>query len=491
MLEVDNLLEQIKRKYFQFSAPVKAALWFTVCNVLQKGISLFTTPIFTRLLTTEEYGTYSVYQSWYSMITILATLNLSSGVYNNAMTKFPEERKIVTSSFQGLTTIITGILFVIYLLGINFWTDIIGLQPLFIFAMFIEMLFISGYSFWTVGERYDYSYRKIIVVTIIIAVGSPLLSILSVLSTTYRVEARILSHVFVQVIIGLFFYIYNARQGKQFFNKKYWRFALRFNIPLLPHYLSMTVLNQADRIMISKMVGASEAAIYSVAYTISTMMSLIINAVNSSFVPYTYKSMKAEKYDGLRKNTNVLLVCIAILCLLTMCFGPEIIAIFATEDYYDAIWIIPPVAASVYFMFLYPLFSNIEFYYEKTKFVMFISSGGAIANVILNYIFIKKFGYYAAGYTTLFCYIIFAFSHYLYQKWIIRNARIQRDEIYDSKFMMLISILVILVMFGMAALYKYIVLRYAIIVLILIVMVINRQKIISALKEYTIIKKSN
>ncbi len=64
---------------------------------------------------------------------------------------------------------------------------------------------------------------------------------------------------------------------------------------------------------------------------------------------------------------------------------------------------------SVFFMFLYPLFANIEFYYEKTKFVMVASCSGALLNILLNYIFIGLYGYYAAGYTTLICYMVFFF----------------------------------------------------------------------------------
>ena len=96
--------------------------------------------------------------------------------------------------------------------------------------------------------------------------------------------------------------------------------------------------------------------------------------------------------------------------------GPEVISIFAPVEYYDAIWIVPPVACAVYFKFLYPLFSTVEFYYEKTGFVMIASCIAAGANIVLNYIFIRIYGYYAAGYTTLFCYILYSLAHYVFQR---------------------------------------------------------------------------
>ena len=45
----------ITSKYRSLSVQAKAALWFTICSFLQKGISFITVPIFTRLMSTEEY----------------------------------------------------------------------------------------------------------------------------------------------------------------------------------------------------------------------------------------------------------------------------------------------------------------------------------------------------------------------------------------------------------------------------------------------------
>lgn len=481
-VKMNSIITDSLNSYKKLSAPVKASIWFIICNIIQKGISLLTTPIFTRILTTEQYGTYSIYQSWYSIIFIFATLNLYAGVYNNGLTKYSEDKDSLTSSLQGLSTTVTVGLFILYLTNMNFWNDLLDLSSLFIFAMFIELLFGPAYSFWMVKQRYDYKYKKVVLVTIILAIGSPVLGIITVISTTYKAEARILSYVFLQVIVGLVFYIYNAKKGKKFFDAKYWKFALAFNLPLIPHYLSMTLLNQLDRIMISRMIGSSEAAIYSVAYTIAMMMNIITNAVNNSFIPYTYKGIKENNYEGIRNNSNLLIILIGGVCVIAMAFGPELIKLFATEEYYDAIWVIPPVAASVYFMFLYPLFANVEFYFEKTKLIMVASCLGAIANIILNYIFIDKLGYYAAGYTTLICYILFSFSHYIFYKKILKQNIPEISNLYDIKFIILFSLLVIVAMIGMTIVYEHLIIRYSIVLVVFILALLNKNKIIQSVK---------
>ena len=124
--------------YSKLSAPVKASLWFTVCSIVQKGITLLSMPIFTRLLTTEQYGEYSVYQSWYAIISIFATLNLSAGVLFNGLTKYEDDRDRIISSFQGLSTTVTGILFLVYLIFRKYWNSLLGLSTLLMVAIMVS-----------------------------------------------------------------------------------------------------------------------------------------------------------------------------------------------------------------------------------------------------------------------------------------------------------------------------------------------------------------
>lgn len=476
-------LKKVLDAYQKMTAPVKASIWFTICNILQKGIALITTPIFTRMLTTEQYGVYSVYQSWYSVIFIFASLNLAAGVFNNGMVKFTEDKYRYQSSMQGLSTVVTGGLFIVYLLFHGFWNRIFDLPGILLIFMFIQFFFEPAYQYFLAEQRYEYKYKSIVAVTLLLSIASPVVGVIAVYFSDAKAEARIISFVIVQVIIGIIFYIRGFIKGKTFFHKQYWIFALRFNLPLIPHYLSMTILNQSDRIMISNLVGKPEAAIYSIAYTVAMMMSIITNAINGSFIPYTYKSLKNKEYYGIKSNTNILLILVGIISMIAMACGPELIMLVATPDYYDAKWVIPPVAASVYFMFLYPLFGNIEFYYEKTKYVAIASCVGAIGNIILNYIFIQIFGYIAAGYTTLVCYILFSLMHYVFYRRVLKEFNVEAKEIYNIKVIIALSVIVLAFMFGMTALYEFVYIRYGFILLVLLVCFIKRNVFLSKFRE--------
>ena len=107
-----NPIGKLKTKYFSLSVETRAAFWFTVCNLLQKGITMITMPIFTRILTTQQYGVFTVYQSWYNLISIIVTLNLSGSLINNGMLKYEGRRDSFISSMQGLSSTVTIFFFI-------------------------------------------------------------------------------------------------------------------------------------------------------------------------------------------------------------------------------------------------------------------------------------------------------------------------------------------------------------------------------------------
>lgn len=470
-------------KYNNLGAPVKATIWFTFCSFLQKGISMITTPLFTRLLTTEQYGVYSVYQSWYSILSIVLTLSIASGVFNNGMVKYADHREEYISSIQGLIIVSTSVFLAIYLLAKDLWNSLLGLSTFFVSLIFLQCFFEASFAFWSARQRFEFKYKLLVIITIIISVMSPLLGGIAVISSQYKAEARIVSFVFVQVLVGAAFFIYNYIKGKTLYKKEYWLYTLSLAIPLIPHYLSMTLLQQSDRIMISQMAGTGKAAIYSVAYSISTLMMLLTNAINASFVPYTYQYLKKKEYSGIRNSSNFLIVLVGGVSLLVMCLGPEAIKIFATTDYYEAIWIMPPIAASVYFRFLYPLYSNVEFYYERKWYVMWASVCGAIVNIILNYICIKAFGYIAAGYTTLVCYILFTVFHYVFHSKIIKEEIPEIKSIYDIRFHFRFSLFILVCMIIVTFTYYLTILRYTLILCIMIIILLKRKTIIAQIKH--------
>ena len=476
------MLRKLVQKYKLIPAAAKVSLWFAVCSVIQKGISLITVPIFTRLLTTEQYGEFSVYQSWYQIISIFATLNLSAGVFNNGMTKYPNARNKYMSSMQGLSTIVTLLLFCVYLPFKDIINELTGLSTLLMVTIFAECLFAPAVAFWSARQRYEFKYAALVGVTIGVAIISPVIGLVAVNLTEEKGVVRILSAALVNVCIGSFFYVLNVARGKNLFSKDYWSFALKFNIPLIPHYLSMIILSHSNRIMIERMFGETEVAIFSVAYSFSMIMNIVTNSINSSYIPWTYHKLKENKLAPLKRNTTLLLLGVAVLSLLPVLVAPELMIVIAPPEYAEGVWIIPPVSTSVYFTFLYCLFGNVEFYFEKTKFVMVASTISALANIVLNLIFMSRFGYLAAGYVTLVCYIIYALAHYVFMRKVCKEE-LNIKSVYNDKLMLFISLVYLGCTAVAMCLYNFVVIRYAILLVAFEIVLIKREKVINMVKN--------
>lgn len=123
---------------------------------------------------------------------------------------------------------------------------------------------------------------------------------------------------------------------------------------------------------------------------------------------------------------------------------------------------------SILFITIYSFFGNFEFYYERTKIVMIASGIVALANIILNLIFIPICGFIAAGYTTLFCYIIYSFVHYIFVKRICKENGIPSP--FNEKLIWGYSMMLVFVSIMVSFLYKFILLRYLIILTLLFVL---------------------
>lgn len=470
-------IRNFSSKYNFLTPPVKAALWFTICNILKQGITIITTPIWTRLFSVESFGIYNIFKSWMGILSVFVTFKLAAGVYTRGLLKFEDKQDDFTSSIFGLLTFITFIFLIAYLPFRNFLNELLGLSTVLIICMFILMWTDTIFSVWAAREQFNYKYKKLLVLTIAFSVINPISGIISViLFPEQEVEARIISMTVIEIIFYLPIFIIQLIHSKNLFNLTVWKYAFLFNLPLIPHYLSQTVLSSSDRIMIGKMASEREAGIYGLAYSVATLCLLINTSIQQAFNPWLYKNIKNNTLEKVGHASYIILCFVAGINLLFICFAPEAIKIFAPKEYYEAIWIVPPVSMSVFFMFMYCLFADFEFYYEKTWLIMFASVIGALLNLVLNWLFIPIYGYIAAGYTTLICYILYSTFHYLFMKKIV-TEKYGNIKIYNMKIILLVSCVFMGIGFAIMPTYLYPIIRYSILCIFIILLFIFRKRI--------------
>ena len=154
-------------KYKNMPVHIRASFWFLVCAFLQKGISVLTTPIFTRLLSTDEYGRFSVFNSWLSILAVFVSMNLYSGVYVQGLVKFEDSKRQFSSAMQGLSLVLTIGWVIIYLLFRDFWNELLSLTTVQMISMFLLIWTTAVFQFWAVEQRVELKYQRLVVLTLV------------------------------------------------------------------------------------------------------------------------------------------------------------------------------------------------------------------------------------------------------------------------------------------------------------------------------------
>ncbi len=480
-------------KYKGLPLPVKASGWIFICNILQKSVQMLTVPVITRLLTAAEYGTYNVFTSWFNIIIIFASQKLSANGYYVAMKKFGE-KSAYPSSVAGLTFVLLSVWLGLTVAFSEPFSVITGLTTAMLIIMSLYAYSDSAINLWYADNRYTYRYKMTVICTVFLVTVTPILKIIFIAIAGHtgadKTMATVWGLVIPKAIVGLIAWVALFKRGRKPFVKEHWKFALAFNVPLVPYYLSQVVLNQADRIMINALDSATAAGLYSVTYSLASVMQFVHAAINNSYIPWQFKTMQKGDPKKVQNVSSLLTVVVGVTYALVVFCAPEIMRVFAAEEYFEAIYCVPPVVMGIFMQWIAQLFINTEFYYEKNKILSITSIAAAVLNVVLNMIAIPLFGYVAAAYTTLICYLASAVFHAFVAMKLSKQNGV--DCSFDLKVLAKITAISAVVIFGTIFLYPYAIVRYSILAITGVVLVVKRKAVAKTAKEIfaTIRKKS-
>lgn len=388
---------------------LKSGVWYTASNFLVKSIGFITTPLFTRLLTKTEFGIFNNYSSWLTIITIFVTLNLESTLIS-ARYDYEENFDEYILSVLSLSTLSCLFWFIVLNIGYPFFSGLTNLNRVYLNSMLLYLLFLPAVNLFQTRERYLFEYKKSVLVSCIISVGTAVVSVLLVCVMSNGILGRVLGSVIPTIIVGLIIYIYIINKGKRI-KLQYWKYAIIICLPYIPHLLSNNLLGSMDRVMIEEFCGSEATALYSLAYTCGSVVTLLVVSINSAYSPWLASKLKDENQSEVNEFSKKYILIFMYFAFGIMLVAPEILLVLGGKSYVEAKYVIPPVAMGCVCQFLYTMFVNIEQYLKKTIGMAVATVCAAGINYILNYVFIQKYGYMAASYTTLVGYLILLAMH--------------------------------------------------------------------------------
>ncbi|MCB2358810.1 lipopolysaccharide biosynthesis protein [Clostridium estertheticum] len=458
------------KKLYQ-SRLVKSGIWFTIGTFFVQGISFITMGIFTRMLSTADFGIVNVYTTWLSVFTTLITLGLLATV-NNAKVDFKEKYDEFASSILFLATLFAIFWFIIVFIFKKQIGSIINLNSILVMCLIIQSFFQFIVDFSYAKLNAEYKYKKYLLISISAAILNTILAIIIIYNLkTDKYYGRISSLLIIAILYGAVLYIIAMRKGKKLINFKYWKYALILSIPAIVHLLSGVILQSVDTLMINSMLGESAAGIYSFAYKIGMIMYFVWLACNKAWVPWFYENMKEKNYEDIRLKIKYYIMIFSVMGFVLIFISPEIGKIMGTKDFYQGLDYVPLIMVGYYFQFLYSIPVNLEFYTKNTKLLSLGTLIAALANVVLNYIMIPRYGAVAATWTTIIAYVLLFLYHYFMSLHIV-DVRIYNFKPFAYG---IISIVLSSVIFYVVK--DNLILRYGILIVTLIVLGYQIQKI--------------
>lgn len=468
----------------KISDSAKATLMFTLANLIHYGCGLVYSPIFTRIMSQEEYGMVTLYSSWTNLLTTVLTMNVWSSAYIGFI-EFKEEKEGFAAAAQKIVLPACGIGAITLLWFPSVMEELFVLPITVLWFLLLNITVTPSFQMWSARQRYEYRYKAIFAVTVINSLAVLVIGVLAVfLFPQERAQARIFGSGIAQFIIYVGLFILILWRGRRRTSKSQYRFILKMSLAQLPNSVANSLLSQTDRIMIAKILGESATAVYGMAGTISgAFYTVIMASINATWVPSIFRFLDQGELEKLRRNSNYLTALVAMCCFLIVMGTPEAIWILGGKQYADAKWCVPGLILSLLFSFVTGLFGNVLVYHKKPQYICVGSLMGALCNIVLNAMLIPLFGAAAASYTSLLGSIIICIVDYWIMKRVCQAVTAEYRLFDIPKISIICGSTILASVLGVLFLYEGKILRYSIVAVSFIVLFVRRNEILGLIKN--------
>ncbi len=408
---------------------LKSGFFYTFSNFLTKGIVFLTTPLFSRIMSEQAFGAYSAFITWQTLLLCVLPLGLDTTV-TRARLDFPDKLEQYLSSVSVVCISFTAAVYGVVLLFPAFFCDLFSMNMPMIHIMFIYMMFHPAMTLFQGRNSADFRYKISTAISLssaLLAIGASIL--LSCLMPD-QLMGRIVGYNGVYIAFCVVLFVYILCKGRTV-KMEYIRYGLRLSLPYVPHIVSMYVLSASDKLVIQHLCGDTAVAFYSIGFTCAVVISMLSNSVNSAMSPWLFQRLHAKEYDKIRTVNKIYIGAFVAATVGLLLVAPEIMLIIGGEKYRAAQGVLMPIMAGCCCNFIYTSYVNVEAYLKKPGMISLGTATTAAINLVLNFIFVKLYGYEAAAYTTMVCYMILLLFHYS----MVRHYRYH--EIYDNRFNLL------------------------------------------------------
>lgn len=398
---------------------LKNTIIITIGKICTQLITFFLLPVYTALLSTEEYGTVDLLHTLVSLLIPIITFQIEQALFRDLVDNRKDEKRIEkTISTTMFVVSIQTLIYIIFFMCISMFVH--NEYKYFLATNVIASIY-SGIMLQIsrgLGDNKKYAFGSFL--SALVTVTLNIVFIVALKWGAYgMLTASLLGNITCCIYIFISKRIYKYIKLKSYSKKlktKLWKYSL----PLVPNAISWWIFNSSDRVIVTSVLGIAQNGILSASYKFSSVYITIYNIFNMTWTESAALHINDKDANVFISNTiNTALKLFVAMAFGIIAFMPFVFPIMINEKFGDAYNQIAILMTSSIFNVIVGLTSVVYIAKKDTKAVAKTSILSAIINLTVNLTLIKFIGLYAASISTLASYSIMAiYRLYDVQKYV-------------------------------------------------------------------------
>lgn len=362
-------------------------------------------PLYTSVLSTEEYGIFDLSITTANLLIPILTLNISE-----AMMRFLLDSREKKDQIISIGNTITIVAIISFLLVSPVVWMIPTIRPYYL--LFCVLFVVSSLNSAVTYEVQGFGNARLVAVAGIVSTGvSVVLNLLLLLVFQFGLMGYFiamvtssLSATFVLVVGGK---LWKYSRGIDRTDLRKMQEMLLYSAPMIPNSISWWVSNSSDKYILTAFCGTAANGVYSVAYKIPTMITvfsgIFLSAWKLSAVD-AFEGSEAERtFSKIYRNYFMFSVVITSGLIV---INKYLAAFMYAKDFFVAWRYVPILCIAVMFNGLAGILGTIYTSAKKTNMLVWSSLVGALLNIVLNFIMIPPFGALGAAVATMIAFAV-------------------------------------------------------------------------------------
>ncbi|MBR2406848.1 MAG: oligosaccharide flippase family protein [Clostridia bacterium] len=384
---------------------VKNVLLFAIGNIGSKLLQIILVPLYTRVMSSAEYGTVDIMQAVVSLLIPIFSFTIYEAVFRYAMEQDYDKRAVFS----------TGI--VMSLLGAVILSLGSGVASLFIDKTFVWLVAANSVVgfFRSLLSQYARAVEKTVLFTVdsvLLTVFVLILNVLFIVHWKMGITGYMLGYILANLLSCIFLYAFLGPYRKfslKSVTKPLAKEMMRFSLPLIPNAVCWWVSSFIDRIIITAVVGEAANGIYAAGHKIPSMLTVIVTIFFQAWqMSANQEFKKKDVSDFYTAIHDQIFSVITLVSSFLILFCKPITSVFLGAEYYSAWQVMPLLLVAISFFSFAQFLGSIYSANKKTTMALVTNLIGVGVSLTVNLLLVAvfKIGILGSAIATVCSYLV-------------------------------------------------------------------------------------